>query len=57
MKKILDIFFRKGHKKNGRDVLSVERESQRAFERYQKTYKDLARYDRGEKILTNEALL
>ena len=29
---------------------SIEQEANEVFEKYEKTFKDLARYDRGEKI-------
>ncbi len=34
-------------------VISVEKESNRIFTKYEKTFRDLARHDRGEKILSN----
>lgn len=45
-------------KKNVKSVTPVEqvdvkRAAKRAFEQYKKSYKDLARYDRGEKIFKN----
>lgn len=46
-------FFKKRKTKeleNGVDITSV---AERAFVQYKKTYKDLARYDRGEKIFNN----
>lgn len=34
-------------------VISVEKESNMIFKKYEKTFRDLARHDRGEKILSN----
>lgn len=43
----------KAQQKTPSTKVLVERESDRIFSKYEKTFKDLARYDRGEKILTN----
>ncbi len=51
--KILKMLFKKKQEKKENMAVSVEQVAERAFEQYKKTYKDLARYDRGEKILTN----
>lgn len=53
MKKLLNLFSKKTQKINKGREIDIKHEAQRAFEQYQKTYKDLARYDRGEKIFTN----
>ena len=53
MKTLFNLFSKKIQKTNKNDEIDIKREAQRAFEQYKKTYKDLARYDRGEKIFTN----
>ncbi len=40
-------------KKTNNETVDVTRAAERAFEQYRKSYKDLARYDRGEKIFNN----
>lgn len=45
----------KNNKKVGKSpaVISVEKESNLIFKKYEKTFRDLARHDRGEKISAN----
>lgn len=51
---ILTRFFKKSVKPTvSVERVDVKRAAERAFEQYKKSYKDLARYDRGEKIFKN----
>ena len=52
MKNLFDFLFKKFNKTTDSKV-DIKRAAERAFEQYQKSYKDLARYDRGEKIFNN----
>lgn len=48
---ILSLFKKK--KRDNETTIDIKRAAERAFKQYQKSYKDLARYDRGEKIFNN----
>ena len=47
MKKLLQKILKKGETKD------IKQTTNKVFEEYKKSFKDLARYDRGEKITSN----